>query len=70
MAPCEHVSIKKKGLGNTAVTLLRSDVKVEVVGLAENMTSVKTGEAPCSILSVFTFHAGPCLSQEELVGIC
>ena len=61
--------LKKNVLEQTAVTLLRSDVKVEVAGLAENMHSVKTGEAPCFILSVFTFHAGPCFSQEELVRI-
>jgi hypothetical protein len=49
---------------------MRSDVKVEVAGLAENMRSVKIGETPCLILSVFTFRAGLCLSQEELVDIC
>jgi len=57
-------------LKKTAVTLMRSDVKVEVAGLAENMRSVKIGETPCLILSVFTFRAGLCLSQEELVDIC
>jgi len=47
MVPCELVStFKKKVLEKTAVSLLKSDLKAEVAGLAGNTHSVKKPGRP------------------------